>query len=147
MLDAIWRAPLFDWPRTAPGGVDLVAKIEWYGPTGSLKGRIHAHIIARAGVVTHHEESLDRARRLTREEGGCSAASPGRCNVAASLNVAAAHPQLRSIVTVIPDTGQRYFTTPMFGEEEYPDIPERKTLDPRSIAELDRHAARLEVIG
>jgi cysteine synthase len=98
-------------------------------------------------VTTTTEESLERARRLAREEGVFSGISGG-CNVAASLKVAAAHPELRRIVTVIPDTGQRYFSSPLFGEEEHREIPEREhRLDPRSIAELDRHAARLEVIG
>jgi cysteine synthase A len=98
-------------------------------------------------VTTTTEESLERARRLAREEGVFCGVSGG-CNVAASLKVAAAHPELRRIVTVIPDTGQRYFTTALFGEEEHADIPEREhELDPRSVEELDRHAARLEVIG
>ncbi len=67
--------------------------------------------------------------------------------MAASLKVATAHPELRGIVTIIPDTGQRYFTTPLFGETEEAEIPEREhPLDERSIEELDRNAERLEVI-
>ncbi len=99
------------------------------------------------GVVTvSTDESLDMARRLAREEGVFGGISGG-CNVAAALKVAAAHPELGRIVTVIPDTGQRYFTTPLFGEQEHADIPEREhDLDTRSIEELDRQASRLEVI-
>jgi cysteine synthase A len=99
------------------------------------------------GVVTVATEgSIEAARRLAREEGVFCGISGG-CNVAAAMKVAAAHPELRRIVTVIPDTGQRYFTTPLFGEAEATDIPQRDhALDPRSIAELDRHAERLEVI-
>jgi cysteine synthase A len=100
------------------------------------------------GVVTvSTEESIAMARRLAREEGMFSGISGG-CNVAASLKVASAHPELGRVVTVIPDTGQRYFTTPLFGEEEAADIPEREhRLDERSVRELDAHAARLEIIG
>jgi cysteine synthase A len=48
MLEAIGRTPLVRLARTAPERVELLAKIEWYGPTGSLKDRIYAHMIARA---------------------------------------------------------------------------------------------------
>ena len=37
-------------------------------------------------------------------------------NVAAAHKVAKAHPELRRIVTVIPDTGQRYLSGELFGE-------------------------------
>jgi cysteine synthase len=99
------------------------------------------------GVVTvSTEESIDTARRLAREDGLFSGISGG-CNAAASLKVAARHTDLRRIVTVLPDTGQRYFTTPLFGEVEAAEIPDREhPLDERSIEELDRHAERLEVI-
>jgi cysteine synthase A len=99
------------------------------------------------GVVTvSTEESIEAARRLAREE-GIFAGISGGCNVAASIKVAAAHPELRRIVTVIPDTGQRYFSTPLFGEHEETEIPERDhELDARSISLLNDHAARLEVI-
>jgi cysteine synthase A len=99
------------------------------------------------GVVTvSTEESIEISRRLAREEGMFSGISGG-CNVAASLKVATAHPEIGRIVTVIPDTGQRYFTTPLFGETETAQIPEREhELDERSIRELDANADRLEVI-
>jgi cysteine synthase A len=99
------------------------------------------------GVVTvSTEESIETSRRLSREEGMFSGISGG-CNVAASLKVATAHPEIGRIVTVIPDTGQRYFTTPLFGEAETAQIPEREhQLDERSIRELDANADRLEVI-
>lgn len=99
------------------------------------------------GVVTvSTEESIEISRRLAREEGMFSGISGG-CNVAASLKVATAHPEIGRIVTVIPDTGQRYFTTPLFGEAETAQIPEREhELDERSIRELDANADRLEVI-
>jgi cysteine synthase len=99
------------------------------------------------GVVTvSTEESIEISRRLAREEGMFSGISGG-CNVAASLKVARAHAEIDRIVTVIPDTGQRYFTTPLFGETETAQIPEREhELDERSIRELDANADRLEVI-
>jgi cysteine synthase A len=99
------------------------------------------------GVVTvSTEESIDAARRLAREEGIFSGISGG-CNVIAAIKLSEAHPELRRVVTVIPDTGQRYFTTPLFGEQEAAEIPDRAhDLDERSIRQLDAHAGRLEII-
>ena len=48
LLDAIGRTPLVRLSRMGPSGHDLLAKVEWYGPSGSLKDRIYAHMIARA---------------------------------------------------------------------------------------------------
>ncbi|MEO8476211.1 MAG: cysteine synthase family protein [Actinomycetota bacterium] len=48
LLGAIGRTPLVRLQRVAPEGVELLAKIEWYGPTGSVKDRIYAHMLARA---------------------------------------------------------------------------------------------------
>jgi cysteine synthase len=46
-------------------------------------------------------------------------------NVAAVVKLARQHPDLSSIVTILCDTGQRYFTTPLCGEDKHVDIPER----------------------
>lgn len=99
------------------------------------------------GVVTvSTEESIDAARRLARED-GLFAGISGGCNVAGSLKVAATRPEIERIVTVIPDTGQRYFTTPLFSEAATAEIPEREhSLDEHSIRELDKNAHRLEII-
>jgi cysteine synthase len=48
MLDAIGRTPLVRLQRVAPEGVDLLAKVEWYGPTGSVKDRIYAAMLVGA---------------------------------------------------------------------------------------------------
>jgi hypothetical protein len=34
MLDAVGRTPLVRLTRMAPEGLSLLAKIEWYGPSG-----------------------------------------------------------------------------------------------------------------
>ena len=34
LLDAIGRTPLVRLQRVAPPGVEVLAKVEWYGPTG-----------------------------------------------------------------------------------------------------------------
>ena len=34
--------------RVGPAGVEVLAKVEWYGPTGSVKDRIYVHMLTRA---------------------------------------------------------------------------------------------------
>jgi cysteine synthase len=48
MLDAVGRTPLVRIDRVAPEGVELLAKVEWYGPTGSVKDRIYGYMLAKA---------------------------------------------------------------------------------------------------
>ncbi|MBI2178261.1 MAG: PLP-dependent cysteine synthase family protein [Candidatus Tectomicrobia bacterium] len=98
-------------------------------------------------VTTTTEESVEMARRLAREEGIFCGISSG-CNVAAAVKLARAHPELGRVVTNINDTGQRYFTTALCGEEKHVEIPERDHgLDPYSAAALSKYAADWEIIG
>jgi hypothetical protein len=48
----------------------------------------------------------------------------------------------------VNDTGQRYFTTPLCGEDKHVDVPERgHPLDARTVAQLDRYQAGWELIA
>ncbi len=68
--------------------------------------------------------------------------------MAAALKLARRHPDLPSIVTVINDTGQRYFTTPLCGEDKHVEVPEREhPMDPKTRAFLDRYQARWEILA
>ena len=53
MLDAVGRTPLVRLSRVGREGLSLLAKIEWYGPTGSTKDRIYRHMIERAEERGH----------------------------------------------------------------------------------------------
>ena len=64
-------------------------------------------------VVVTDEEALDCARRLAREEGLFCGISSGT-NVAAALRLAAKLGPGKTVVTLAPDTGERYFSTPLF---------------------------------
>jgi cysteine synthase A len=98
-------------------------------------------------ITTTTEESVDIARRLAREEGIFCGISSG-CNVAAALKLARRHPELPSVVTIINDTGQRYFTTPLCGEAKHVDIPEREhPLDTYTVQQLDRYQKAWEVLA
>ena len=65
-------------------------------------------------VVTD-EEALNTAKRLAREEGLMCGISAGT-NVAAALKLAKKLGKGKTVVTVLPDTAERYFSTPLFEE-------------------------------
>ncbi len=65
-------------------------------------------------VVTD-EEALETSRRLAREEGLMVGISAGT-NVAAALRLAKKLGKGKTVVTVLPDTAERYFSTPLFME-------------------------------
>lgn len=65
-------------------------------------------------VVTD-EEALETSRRLAREEGLMVGISAGT-NVAAALKLAKKLGEGKTVVTVLPDTAERYFSTPLFDE-------------------------------
>lgn len=48
LLDAMGRTPLVRLNRIAPEGLELLVKVEWYGPSGSVKDRIYRSMIERA---------------------------------------------------------------------------------------------------
>lgn len=60
-------------------------------------------------------EALDTAKRLAREEGLMCGISSGT-NVAAALKLAKKLGPGKTVVTVLPDTAERYFSTPLFEE-------------------------------
>ena len=65
--------------------------------------------------VTTDAEALETARRLAREEGLMCGISSGT-NVAAALKLAKKLGPGKTVVTVLPDTAERYFSTQLFGE-------------------------------
>lgn len=65
-------------------------------------------------VVTD-DEALATAKRLAREEGLMCGISAGT-NVAAALKLAEKLGKGKTVVTILPDTAERYFSTPLFGE-------------------------------
>ncbi len=65
-------------------------------------------------VVTD-EEAITTAQRLAREEGLLCGISSGT-NVAAAIKLAKKLGPGKTVVTVLPDTAERYFSTPLFEE-------------------------------
>jgi len=76
-----------------------------------LNQNIFEHI-----YIVSDEEALQTARRLAREEGLMCGISSGT-NVAAAIQLAKQLGPGKTVVTVLPDTAERYFSTPLFEEE------------------------------
>ena len=66
-------------------------------------------------VVTD-EEAIQTAKDLARKEGLMCGISSGT-NVAAALKLAKKLGKGKTVVTVLPDTAERYFSTPLFEQE------------------------------
>lgn len=75
-----------------------------------LNKQIYDHI-----YVVSDEEALSTAKRLAREEGLMCGISSGT-NVAAAIQLAKKLGKGKKVVTVLPDTAERYFSTPLFDE-------------------------------
>ena len=75
-----------------------------------LNREIYDHIY----VVTDNE-AIETAKRLAREEGLMCGISSGT-NVAAALKLAQKLGPGKTVVTVLPDTAERYFSTSLFSE-------------------------------
>jgi len=98
-------------------------------------------------ITTTSDEAINMARQLARQEGLFCGISSGS-NVVAAIKLAKKHPELKAVVTMINDTGQRYFTTELCGEEKRLHVPVREhPMDVRTIAELDKYQSRWEIIG
>ncbi|MBQ8113602.1 MAG: cysteine synthase A [Kiritimatiellae bacterium] len=78
----------------------------------NLNTQIYSHIC----VVTD-DQALDTARDLARKEGLLAGISAGT-NVFAALKLARRLGPGKTVVTVLPDTAERYFSTPLFADEE-----------------------------
>lgn len=66
--------------------------------------------------VISDDEAIGMSRRLAREEGLMCGVSSGT-NVAAARRLAAKLGKGKTVVTLLPDTGERYFSTPLFEGE------------------------------
>src|SRR5262249_397376 len=100
------------------------------------------------GIVTiSSDEAIEMARRLGSEEGIFCGISSG-ANVVAALKVARAHPKMKRIVTMICDSGQRYFSTELCGAPKHVESPDRDhPIDDYTRVELDKYQSRWEIIN
>ena len=81
---------------------------------GIIPDILNTEIYDSIYIVTD-EEALETSKRLAREEGLMVGISAGT-NVAAALKLAKKLGKGKTVVTVLPDTAERYFSTPLFAE-------------------------------
>ena len=87
-------------------------KIQGIG-AGFIPGTLDLSMVDRVEPVTN-EESIEMARRLAREEGILSGISCGAA-VSAAVRVAKeTQMKGKTLVVVLPDSGERYLSTPIF---------------------------------
>ena len=77
----------------------------------NLNRDIYEHI-----YIVSDEEAIFTARALAREEGLMCGISSGT-NVAAAIQLAKKLGTGKTVVTILPDTAERYFSTPLFESE------------------------------
>jgi len=65
--------------------------------------------------VVSDKEAIDTAKMLAKDEGLMCGISSGT-NVCAAIKLAKKLGAGKTVITVIPDTAERYFSTPLFGE-------------------------------
>lgn len=81
---------------------------------GIIPDILNREIYDNIYVVTD-QEAIETARRLAREEGLACGISSGT-NVAAALKLAKKLGPGKTVVTVLPDTAERYYSTQLFGD-------------------------------
>ena len=87
-------------------------KIQGIG-AGFIPDTLDLSIVDRVEQVTS-EEAIEYARRLSREEGILSGVSCGAA-IAAALRLGRLEEfKGKTVVTVLPDSGERYFSGPLF---------------------------------
>ncbi len=81
---------------------------------GLIPKNLNMQIYDRTVTITD-DEALETSKRLARDEGILCGISSGS-NVAAAIKMAKELGKGKRIVTILPDTGERYFSTPLFEE-------------------------------
>lgn len=97
-------------------------------------------------VAVESQAAIDRSRALARTDGIFCGISSG-ANIEGCLRLARERDDLDQIVTIITDTGHRYFTTKLFEPDHEIEIPDRDhPLDDYSREMLEAHQDSWDII-
>lgn len=110
--DLIGHTPLLELTHIEKElGLDarIVAKLEYFNPAGSVKDRIALAMI---------EDAFETGRLIAHKEGVLVGISSGAATWAAIQLARRPENAGKTIVVLLPDTGDRYLSTPLFKGEE-----------------------------
>ena len=82
---------------------------------GLIPDNLNQQIYSDIAIITD-EEAIETAQRLASLEGLMCGISSGT-NVAAALRLAKKLGEGKTVVTILPDTAERYFSTPLFDQD------------------------------
>ena len=105
---------------TEPEGAALLTGNQWHphkiqGWTPDFIPQVLDPAVADEIVLVSDEESIATSRQLAKEEGiFCGISSGG--TMAAALKVAETAPSGSTFVVMLPDTGERYLSSPLFAD-------------------------------
>lgn len=99
------ESPLLSEGHAGPHGIQGIG-------ANFVPGNYDAELVDRI-ITVSTDEAYDYARRLGREEGLLCGISSG-CAVAAAIKLAETLPEGANIAVILPDTGERYLSTPLF---------------------------------
>ncbi|MCR5223250.1 MAG: cysteine synthase A [Lachnospiraceae bacterium] len=88
---------------------------------GIIPDNLNTEIYSDICVISD-EEAINTSKRLMKEEGIMCGISSGS-NVAAALKMAKVLGRGKTVVTILPDTGERYFSTVLFDNDTQADLP------------------------
>ena len=142
VLEAIGHTPLIRLNRMVDAdSAEVLVKFEALNVGGSIKTRTALNMIEAAerkgllkpdsiiveptsgnqgiglALIGTDEQALQTSRDLARKEGLMVGISAGT-NVFAALKLAKRLGPGKTVVTILPDTAERYFSTPLFNEDE-----------------------------
>ncbi|MFN8543643.1 MAG: cysteine synthase A [Candidatus Binatia bacterium] len=108
------KSPVITQTRAGEKPTPSPHKIQGIG-AGFVPGNLDLSLVDRVEQVTD-EEAIEMARRLAREEGILSGISCGAAAVVALRLARSGEFGGKTIVTVLPDSGERYLSTVLFAE-------------------------------
>lgn len=135
-----------------PAECPLLAKGEWGSHRiegvgdGFIPLNLDVSLIEGIVMVTS-SEAIEMGKQLALREAIFCGISSG-ANVMGALKLHKKHPELRRIITLINDNGQRYFSTALCGVEKELEVPERDhPMDARTKENWEKYHSRWEIIS